>query len=100
MLGSCAGGAVRLSETGGPLVVCEGIETGRSLLCGLLDGPHNVLATLSTFGVKTLNLPKHPSELVIAPEPTLERLVKLYLTGQLSFGLFSDEVVVFLVVTQ
>ena len=29
MLGPCAGGAVRLSDaTHGPLVVCEGIETG------------------------------------------------------------------------
>lgn len=28
MLGPCAGGAVRLSDKAGPLVVCEGIETG------------------------------------------------------------------------
>lgn len=42
MLGPCAGGAVRLSDTLGALVVCEGIETGLSLLSGLLDGPHAV----------------------------------------------------------
>ena len=39
MLGPCEGGAVRPSETIGPLVVCEGKETRTSLLSGLLDGP-------------------------------------------------------------
>jgi hypothetical protein len=46
MLGPCAGGAVRLSCGSGPLVVCEGIETGLSLLCGLLRGPATVWAAL------------------------------------------------------
>ncbi|MCL6286024.1 toprim domain-containing protein [Ruegeria sp. 2012CJ41-6] len=68
MLGPCAGGAVRLSETEGPLVVCEGIETGLSLLSGLLDGPANVWAALSTSGMKGLRLPDRASDLIIATD--------------------------------
>jgi hypothetical protein len=48
MQGPCAGGAVALSEAQGPLVVCEGIETGLSLLSGLLSAPAAVWAALST----------------------------------------------------
>jgi hypothetical protein len=68
MLGACSGGAVRLSHAVGPLVVCEGIETGLSLLSGLLDGPHTVLAALSTSGIRGLSLPQKPGELVIAAD--------------------------------
>ena len=68
MLGPCSGGAVRLSEAVGPLVVCEGIETGLSLLSGLLDGPATLWATLSTSGMKALQLPPKPHKLVIATD--------------------------------
>ena len=68
MLGPCSGGAVRLSDVVGPLVVCEGIETGLSLLSGLLDGPHTVWAALSTSGIKGLILPERPDQLVIASD--------------------------------
>ncbi len=68
MLGPCAGGAVRLLVSNGPLVVCEGIETGLSLLSGLLDGPHSVLAALSTSGINGLSLPPRPGKLVIAAD--------------------------------
>lgn len=68
MLGPCSGGAVRLSEAKGPLVVCEGIETGLSLLSGLLKGPHSVWAALSTSGIKALNLPQRPADLIIAAD--------------------------------
>lgn len=68
MLGPCASGAVRLSGTIGPLVVCEGIETSLSLLSGLLDGPHSVWATLSTSGMKGLTLPPRPGALIIATD--------------------------------
>ncbi len=68
MLGPCAGGAVRLSEFVGPLVVCEGIETGLSLLSGLLSGPHTVWAALSTSGIKGLVLPPDPGALMIATD--------------------------------
>ena len=68
MLGPCSGGAVRLSEAVGPLVVCEGIETGLSLLSGLLEGPANVWAAMSTSGIKGLSLPARPGDLVIASD--------------------------------
>lgn len=57
MQGPCAGGAVALSGGRGPLVACEGIETGLSLLCGLLEGPAVVWAALSTSGLRALHLP-------------------------------------------
>lgn len=68
MLGPCAGGAVPLSVSVGPLVVAEGIETGLSLLSGLLSGPATVWAALSTSGMKALNLPNEPHKLVIATD--------------------------------
>lgn len=68
MLGPCQGGAVQLSDVQGPLVVCEGIETGLSLLSGLLNGPHNVWAALSTSGVRGLDLPEPASQLIVAPD--------------------------------
>ncbi|MGB7271211.1 MAG: toprim domain-containing protein [Albidovulum sp.] len=68
MLGPCAGGTVRLSEVDGPLVVSEGIETGLSLLSGLLRGPATVWAALSTSGLKSLALPLKPGRLTIASD--------------------------------
>jgi phage/plasmid primase-like uncharacterized protein len=68
MLGPCSSGAVCLSETTGPLVVCEGIETGLSLLSGLLSGPHTVWAALSTSGIKGLTLPRRVGNLIIATD--------------------------------
>jgi hypothetical protein len=68
MLGTCAGGAVRLSDGPGPLVVCEGIETGLSLLSGLLRGPARVWAALSTSGLRGLRLPPDPGRLTIAAD--------------------------------
>ncbi|MGM0584947.1 MAG: DUF7146 domain-containing protein [Pseudomonadota bacterium] len=68
MLGPCAGGAVRLSEGAGPLVVCEGIETGLSLLSGLLRGSPRVWAALSTSGMKSLELPTEPGRLTVASD--------------------------------
>jgi Toprim domain len=68
MLGPCAGGAVRLSESYGPLVVCEGIETGLSLLCGLLRTPATVWAALSTSGIRSLHLHPMPGRLTIAAD--------------------------------
>ncbi len=68
MLGPVAGGAVRLSDGAGPLVVAEGIETALSLLSGLLSGPTTVWAALSTSGMKALHLPPEPAELIIATD--------------------------------
>ncbi len=68
MLGSTSGGAVRLSGGSSRLVVTEGIETGLSLLCGLLNDPADVWATLSTSGMKALKLPDRPGRLMIATD--------------------------------
>lgn len=68
MLGPCAGRAVALSEARGPMVVCEGIETGLSLLSGFLSGPATVWAALSTSGIKALNLPEKAGEIIIATD--------------------------------
>ena len=68
MLGAVAGGAVRLTEGPGPLVVAEGIETGLSLASGLLRTPATVWAALSTSGIRGLRLPDQPGRLTIAPD--------------------------------
>ena len=68
MQGPCAGGAVAVSEARGPLVVCEGIETGLSLASGLLDAAAMIWAALSTSGMRALILPPQPSALIIAPD--------------------------------
>lgn len=68
MLGGAAGGAVRLTQGPGPLVVAEGIETALSLASGLLSAPAAVWAALSTSGVRNLRLPDGPGRLTIAPD--------------------------------
>ena len=57
MLGSCVGGAVRLSKIGSTLAVTEGIETGLSVLqaTGI-----PTWASLSTSGLTGLRLPPPP----------------------------------------
>lgn len=68
MLGSVQGGAVRLVEGPGPLVVAEGIETALSLASGLLGGPAAVWAALSAPGIRSLRLPLEPGRLTIAAD--------------------------------
>ena len=68
MLGRCAGGAVRLSDGLGELLVCEGIETGLSLVSDIADANPRVWAALSTSGVSGLILPRETGELVLAPD--------------------------------
>lgn len=68
MLGPCAGGAVALSSGAGPLVVCEGMETGLALLSDLLSGPATVWSALSTSGIRGLALPPDPHKLTIATD--------------------------------
>lgn len=68
MLGNCAGGAVRLLEAEGPLVVAEGIETSLSLASGLLQRDAAIWAALSTSGMQNLRLPAIPSRLTIASD--------------------------------
>lgn len=66
-LGATRGGAVRLSDGRGPLVVCEGVETGLSLSCGLLRGPATIWAGIGS-GMKSIQLPELPGRLVIASD--------------------------------
>mgnify|MGYP001036360807 FL=1 len=68
MLGTAAGGAVRLTGAQGPLVMAEGIETGLSLASGLLGRPATIWAALSTSGIQGLRLPSQPGRLTIAPD--------------------------------
>lgn len=68
MLGRVSGGAVRLTEGQGPLVVAEGIETALSLASGLLRSPATIWAALSTSGIRGLHLPPDPHRLTIAPD--------------------------------
>ena len=68
MLGAVAGGAVRLADGLGPLVVAEGVETALSLASGLLRAPATIWAALSTSGIRGLNLPPQPARLTIAPD--------------------------------
>lgn len=46
----------------------EGIETGLSLLSGLISGPRDVWSALSTSGIKSLRLPPDPGWLTIATD--------------------------------
>jgi hypothetical protein len=68
MLGRVYGGAVRLSNTPGRLVVAEGIESALSLMCGLLSEPLTVWAALSTSGIRSLRLPEQTGQLAIATD--------------------------------
>jgi hypothetical protein len=68
MLGATAGGAVRLAEGPDALVVGEGIETCLSLASGLLRGRLSILASLSTSGMRSLNLPPTPGRLIVAAD--------------------------------
>ncbi|MBC6443338.1 MAG: toprim domain-containing protein [Rhodobacteraceae bacterium] len=68
MLGATSGGAIRFTQARGALVVAEGIETALSLASGLFSRPAKVWAALSTSGMKALNLPPDPGELVIASD--------------------------------
>ena len=87
MLGPCAGGAVVLSEAQGALVVCEGIETGLSLLSGLLDAPATVWAALSTSGVRALDLPAMPGRLIIAPDGDAPGMAAAEVLGNRAYAL-------------
>ena len=68
MLGSVTGGAVRLSEAHGPLVVAEGIETALSFASGLIEGPVTAWAALSTSGIRGLKLPTTQGRITVAPD--------------------------------
>ncbi|WP_209021248.1 DUF7146 domain-containing protein [Paracoccus ravus] len=68
MLGGTAGGHVEVAKADGPLVVCEGIETGLALASGLLARPATIWAALSTSGMSGLILPDAPGRLTVATD--------------------------------
>jgi hypothetical protein len=68
MLGCTRGGAVRLTDGPGALVVAEGIETALSLASGLLSRPAKIWAALSTSGLRGLRLPASPGRLTVATD--------------------------------
>ena len=68
MLGATAGGAVRLAEAPGALMVAEGIETALSLASGFLSAPATLWAALSTSGLRGLRLPPNPGRLTVASD--------------------------------
>lgn len=62
MLGPCRGGAVRLAEPNGLLMVGEGIET---CLAAMMASGHPAWAALSTSGLRTLELPTHVRDVIV-----------------------------------
>ena len=65
MLGGARGGAVRLGESVGPLVIGEGIESVLSVL-SVLSGSGTLWAALSTAGLMAVKLPEHRHDLIVA----------------------------------
>ena len=68
MFGPTKGGAVRLIEGGGGLIVAEGIETCLSIQSGINPPPFSAWATLSASNMRSLTLPPQPSKLIIAAD--------------------------------
>lgn len=87
MLGQTKGGAVRLSDGPGPLVVTEGIETGLSLLSGLIGKPGTVWAALSAGGMKALRLPQNSGTLILAADGDPVGLTAAQALAERAYGL-------------
>lgn len=68
MLGAVAGGAVRLAEARGQLLVAEGIETALSLASAPLRASATIWAALSASGLTRLRLPDEPGRLTVATD--------------------------------
>lgn len=63
MLAKCSGGAVRLTLAETKVAICEGIETGLSVMEACPDLP--VWASLSTSGMVNIKLPSSITEVII-----------------------------------
>jgi len=87
MLGSVNGGAVRLTEGPGPLVVAEGIETALSLACGLVSGPATIWAALSTSGIRGLRLPVKPGRMIVASDGDDPGRAAAHVLAERAYGL-------------
>jgi hypothetical protein len=62
MLGPCRGGAVRLGQVGGLLMVGEGIET---CLATVQASGRSAWAALSTSGLRALDLPREVRDVIV-----------------------------------
>jgi hypothetical protein len=62
MVGPCHGGAVRLAPLGQVLMIGEGIET---CLAAMQATGYAAWATLSTSGLRTLDLPKEVRDVIV-----------------------------------
>ena len=62
-LGHISGGAVRLAEAETKVAICEGIETGMSVLAACPEIP--VWVALSSSGMKAIRLPENITEVIL-----------------------------------
>jgi hypothetical protein len=68
MLGKCKGGAAHLIGQTGPLIVAEGIETALSLPSLHKSDNGRYWSALSASGMKSLELPANPDQLILAAD--------------------------------
>jgi len=68
MLGKCKGGAARLIGSTGPLIVAEGIETTLALPELHKSDHGRYWSALSASGIKSLELPAKPDQLILAAD--------------------------------
>jgi hypothetical protein len=66
MLGGAKGGAVRLRENTGPLLIGEGIESTLSASALIPEATGSAWASLSTSGMMAVNLPESTRSLIVA----------------------------------
>ena len=86
MLGSCKGGAAHLIGCTGPLLVAEGIETTLSLPALHETSEGRYWSALSANGLISLELPKQPSQLIIAADGDQAGLSAANALGQRAAG--------------
>jgi hypothetical protein len=87
MLGATAGGAVRLTDGPGPLLVAEGIETALAAWCLRGDATARAWAALSASGLRALRLPSQPGRLCIAADGDAPGMAAAHALAQRAHGL-------------
>jgi hypothetical protein len=86
-LGSTAGGAVRLTDGPGPLLVAEGIETALAASCLRGDATARAWAALSTSGMRALRLPPQAGKLCIAADGDTPGMAAAHALAERAHGL-------------
>jgi hypothetical protein len=86
-LGGTAGGAVRLMDGPGPLVVAEGIESTLAAWCLRGDATARAWAALSTSGLRALRLPPQPGRLTIAADGDAPGMAAAHALAERAHGL-------------